>query len=284
MINHDYAYKKGQTISHYSNVMNGRYVPLQPRLGELMLLNDKQNMALQAIQGLIQYATFLAGTIPPAEDESKQIRDLATWMAIYYGIDNNMVVAVPNCSGKGHAPQFNEEHRRTILQGLSIYIVDLKQDMDPGLEADIQLCGKIVQEMKEWEQVDKTIAAALDGLYAYAKYLAAVNMEAHREKVEDIWDLSEQIITYFEIDEMKREKYLNAIKYLLDGADRVILPESISIQKTAIYKGINYYQNEIIGEFDEEDCQNIKKQCETIMQNLINNTDNYSPEWTEIQM
>lgn len=250
-----------------------------------MELNNEQKMALQAIQGLNKYVVFLSETkIPASTDESTQIKTFAEWMAVYYGIEKYQEISASDYNGDEQSPRFGEEHRRAIRHGLSLYAGEMKRDDDIGLDTDIKLCEKIISEMNNWEQSDKIISAALTGLTTYAKCLAAANLEVNRERIEDIWDLTEQITTYFEIGLSEREQYLNTIKQLLDGDVKEPLLSITSIHMSTICNGIDYYQNEIIGEFDEEYYRNIRKQCKTIIQNFINDTDNNSQEWTEIQM
>lgn len=270
------------------------------------MLNDQQKLTLHAIHGLIAYAGYLAGTALSANRERIiEIKNLVEWMAVYDGIEDmegdsresirkkylEPITQLLDGKETGPIPPFEKEHRKAIRQGLSNYARELRLDRDPGNEADIKLCEDIIGETNQWRREDKLVAEAIEGLKSYAGYLAEINLEQNREKIEDVWDLVEQMATYFGVEgltpeahERIKEKYLDPITRLLEGKTGETFPEYNSEYKSAICRGVYYYQNDLKEEMGEEDCQRELKQCREIMESAAEDFAENGLEWTQIQM
>lgn len=270
------------------------------------MLNDQQKLTLHAIEGLEAYAGYLAGTALSANRERiNEIKNLAEWMAVYDGIEDmggdsgesirkkylEPIEQLLDGKEAGLIPTFGKEHREAIRQGLSNYARELRLDRDPGNVADIKLCEAIIGEISQWRREDKLVADALEGLKSYAGYLAELNLEQNREKIEDIWDLVAQIASYFAVEgietgafERIKEKHLDPITRLLEGKIVETFPEYNSEYKSAICRGVYYYQNDLKEEMGEEDCQRELKQCREIMESAAEDLSENSTEWTQIQM
>lgn len=270
------------------------------------MLNDQQKLTLHAIEGLEAYAGYLAGTALSVNREKiLEIKNMVEWMAVYDGIEDmegdssesirkkylEPIAQLLDGKEAGLIPPFSKEHREAIQQGLSNYARELRLDKDPGNEADIKLCEDIIKETSQWSREDKLVVDALEGLKSYAGYLAEINLEQNREKIEDIWDLVEQLATYFAVEGLKtgaheriKEKYLDPITHLLEGKTGETFPEYNSEYKSAICRGVYYYQNDLKEEMGEADCQRELKQCREIMESAAEDIAENGPEWTQIPM
>ncbi|WP_455437658.1 hypothetical protein [Hungatella hathewayi] len=270
------------------------------------MLNYQQKLILEAILGLEAYAGYLAETaLSVNKDQINKILNLVEWMAVYDGIEDEngnsgesirqkfLEPIAQLLEGKkvSSIPEFEKKHRDAIQQGLSNYARELRLDRDPGNEDDIKLCMDILKDISQWRREDKLAADAIEGLKAYAGYLAEIDLERYREKIEDVWDLIEQMATYFAVEGVEsgafkriKEKHLDPITFLLEGKNGVSLPEYNLAYKSAICRGVYYYQNDLKEEIGEENCLSEIKQCKEIMESAAEDIAVNSQEWTQIQM